>query len=87
MSLMDSVKGNVDGIAAKVGLTPDQVKSIVTSLQTKLAGGGDKMAATEATAREQGVPVDKIQQIVSAAGGSSLLEAAKGFGKGLFGQS
>jgi len=87
MSLTDTLEGNLDSIAAKVGMTPDQVKSIITTLQSKLTSGGDQPSAIDATARQYGVPVDKIQQILSAAGGSSLFEKVKGFGKGLFGST
>jgi len=70
MGLFDDLVGQAAGIAAKVGISPDQVSALTSTLQSKLAdAGGDHLAALRATAEEHGVSVEKIQEILSHAGG------------------
>lgn len=85
MSLLDNLEGNLDPIAAKLGMTPDQVKSVVSSLESKFMSGKDKNAAVTDTAKQHNVPTDKVQKIFNELGGSDLLGKAENFGKGLFG--
>ena len=81
MGLFDVLQGNLDAIAGKVGMTPEQVKNITDTLQAKLEqGGGSHLAALEATATQHGVPVDQIQQLLSHGGVADQLE---GYAKGL----
>ena len=84
MSLMDSLGGNLDSIAGKFGVKPDQVKAVITTLESKLASGEDRTAAIESAARQHGISADKIRDILSADGGG-LAEKAKTLGKNLFG--
>jgi hypothetical protein len=85
MSLLDSLEGHLNPIAAKVGMTPEQVKSVVSTLESKFLSGRDQNAAVTDTAKQQNVPVEKVQMIFSELGGD-LLGRAESFGKGLFGR-
>lgn len=76
MSLLDSILGQVNesatiqNLAAKVGLTPDQVESAVAALGQAHAQEGDTVkTASEAT----GLPSDKLNEIVNHIGGEESL--------------
>ncbi len=70
MGLFDNIEGNLDAIAGKVGLTPDQVREIANTVQANLtSSGGNPAAALEATAAQHGVSVETIQQILNHGGG------------------
>ena len=65
-----SESATVDNLAAKVGLSPDQVEQAVAALGQAHAGDGD----TVTTAAEQtGLPQDKLQEIVGHIGGEGAL--------------
>ncbi|MEI9930576.1 MAG: hypothetical protein WDM89_08505 [Rhizomicrobium sp.] len=70
MGLFDNIEGNLDSIAGKVGITPDQVREITNTVQANLTSSeGNPAAALEATAAQHGVSVDTIQQILNHGGG------------------
>jgi hypothetical protein len=76
MSLLNSILGQVSdnatvqNLAAKVGLTPEEVEQAVTALGQAHAQEGD----TVTTAAEQtGLPQDKLQEIVGHIGGEGAL--------------
>jgi hypothetical protein len=76
MSLLDGilsqVSGNasVEGLASRVGLSPDQVEQAIAALGQAHASDGD----TVQTAAEQtGLPEDKLQQILGHLGGEGAL--------------
>lgn len=61
---------SVENLAAKVGLSPDQVEQAVAALGQAHASDGD----TVATAADQtGIPQDKLQEIVGHIGGEGAL--------------
>jgi len=66
-------------------MTPDQVKAVVSTLESKFLSGRDQNAAVTDTAKQQNVSADKVQKIFNELGGSELLGKAETFGKGLFG--
>jgi hypothetical protein len=66
-------------------MTPDQVKAVASTLETKFMSGKDQGAAVTDTAHQQNLPVDKVQKVFNELGGSDLLGKAESFGKGLFG--
>jgi protein-disulfide isomerase-like protein with CxxC motif len=93
MSLLDSILGQVadnatiQNLAAKVGLTPEEVEQAVAALGQAHAQDGDTIqTASQAT----GLPSDKLNDIVQQIGGegslgrfASLLEGEGGFSRAL----
>lgn len=76
MSILDALLGQVNenatvqNLAAKVGLTPEQVESAVAALGQAHAQPGDTLQnAAEAT----GLPTDKLNEIVGHIGGEGSL--------------
>lgn len=76
MSLFDGILNQVSGtatvqnLAAKVGLSPEQVEQAVAALGQAHTAPGD----TVTTAAEQtGLPTDKLQEIVGHIGGEGAL--------------
>jgi len=70
MGLFDNIEGNLEAIADKVGIAPEQVKAITNSVQANLTSSeGNPAAALEATAALHGVSVDTIQEILNHGGG------------------
>ena len=76
MSLLDGILGQVSGtgtvenLAAKVGLSPEQVEQAVAALGQAHSAPG----VTVTTAAEQtGLPTDKLQEIVGHIGGEGAL--------------
>ena len=76
MSILNSILGQVSdtatvqNLAAKVGLSPEQVEQAVAALGQAHGQEGD----TVTTAAEQtGVPHDKLQEIVNHIGGEGAL--------------
>ena len=76
MSLLDGILGQVSGsatvqnLAAKVGMSPEQVEQAIAALGQAHASEGD----TVQTAAEQtGLPQDKLQEIVGHLGGEGAL--------------
>ncbi|HET7085280.1 MAG TPA: hypothetical protein VFI23_10955 [Rhizomicrobium sp.] len=85
MGLFDELESRCTEIAGKVGIPPETVQSMSASLQTKLNQTGvAKVEALEAVAAEHGVPVDKVQEVLSHCGSeqdimSGLTGLAGGF--------
>jgi ATP phosphoribosyltransferase regulatory subunit HisZ len=76
MSILDGILNQVSGtatvqnLAAKVGLTPEQVEQAVAALGQAHTSEGD----TVTTAAEQtGLPQDKLSEIVGHIGGEGAL--------------
>ena len=85
MSLFDTMMEKAEDIAGKAGISPDQVKSIGDMVQAKLGDGSSQMAALEETAREHGIPVEKVQEIFAHAGNSGdLMGELGGLAGGFF---
>jgi ATP phosphoribosyltransferase regulatory subunit HisZ len=76
MSLLDGMlnqvsdNATVQNLAAKVGLTPDQVEQAVTALGQAHASDGDTVATA---AQNTGLPEDKLNEIVGHIGGEGAL--------------
>jgi hypothetical protein len=76
MSLLDGILGQVSGnptvenLAAKVGLSPEQVEQAVAALGQAHAAPGDTVTTA---AQQTGLPTDKLQEIVGHIGGEGAL--------------
>jgi hypothetical protein len=70
--LLGQVASNVDvqNLAAKVGLTPEQVEQAVTALGAAHPQPGDTV---QTAADQTGLPQDTLQQIVEHIGGEGAL--------------
>lgn len=77
MGILDGLLGNVEAMAEKLGVPTDKAGELMTSLQEKLSGDGDKMQAIQDLAAEHGVSVDKIKEMLG--GEDSWLGKATGF--------
>jgi len=75
MEFLDDLASKAEDIAGKVGLSPEQVKSLTATIQEKLGDGSSQTEALEAAEQAHGVPVDKIQEMLGHAGeaGQGLL--------------
>lgn len=65
-----SESATVDNLAAKVGLSPDQVEQAVAALGQAHAGDGDTVTTA---AQQTGLPQDKLQEIIGHIGGEGAL--------------
>jgi hypothetical protein len=90
LGMFDKLFENIDHIANKVGLSPEALESATGTLQAKIGRGDDQMAALIETAREHGLPVEKLQEAFAHAathGGGNPAEAfASILANGLFGK-
>lgn len=71
MSMLDSLLGNIDDVAAKLGLPSEQVKTMIGAVQEKMAGGGDMMSSVMSVAQEHGISLEKIQGLMGNLGGGA----------------
>ena len=71
MSMLDSLLDNIDDVAAKLGLPADQVKTMIGTVQEKMAGGGDMMSSVMSVAQEHGISMESIQGLLGSAGGGA----------------
>jgi ATP phosphoribosyltransferase regulatory subunit HisZ len=76
MSLLDGIlnqvsdTATVQNLAAKVGLTPEQVEQAVAALGQAHTSEGDTVSTA---ARQTGLPQDKLSEIVGHIGGEGAL--------------
>jgi hypothetical protein len=76
MSLLDGILGQISGnhtidnLAAKVGLTPEQVEQAVAALGQAHTAPGDTVTTA---AQQTGLPQDKLSEIVGHIGGEGAL--------------
>ena len=76
MSLLDGILGQVSdnatvqNLAAKVGLTPEQVEQAVAALGQAHTAPGDTVTTA---AGQTGLPTDKLQEIIGHIGGEGSL--------------
>ena len=79
MGILDGLMGNIEGVAEKLGLPADKAGALMSSLQDKLGGSGDKVQAIKDLANEHGVSVDKIKDMLGGEGEGSMWSKATGF--------
>jgi len=70
MSMLEGLLGNLDDIAAKLGLPRDQVQALVQGFQEKVAGGADHLSALTQVAQENGLSLDGLKGLLGNAGAS-----------------
>ncbi|MBN8829449.1 MAG: hypothetical protein J0G94_02190 [Sphingomonadales bacterium] len=71
MSLFDNILGNLDEVAAKLGLPADKVKALVEQVQSRVASGGDHLGAIQQVAQEHGLSLDSLKGVFGAASGGA----------------
>ena len=76
--MFDDLEARAEEIAGKAGIAPETVQSMSQALQAKLGDGASHMDAIESVAREHGVPVDKVQELLSHVGGTEALQGMVG---------
>lgn len=81
MTMIGNLENQAETIGSKAGISPDKVKHIGQTMQSKMKAGSNPKQAMEATAKEEGLPVDKVKEVLGHAGmsGDSLSGMAKGF--------
>ena len=85
MGLFDMMEAKCEEMAGRYGIPAEQVRALSATLQAKMGDGAGHMEALEATAREHGLPVDRVQALIDHCGGSdALMGAAANFAGGLF---
>lgn len=76
MSILDNILGQLSGnmdvanLAAKVGLSPEHVESAISALAKAHPLEGD---TAESAASISGLPLDKIQEVLTHLGGEGTL--------------
>ena len=71
MSMFDDILGNlgnIDELAARVGISPDQFRSLAGTLQGHLQGGAAHAMALRQAAAEHGVSLESLQGIFAQGG-------------------
>lgn len=79
MGLFDGLLQTLDlgEIAAKLGVTPEQVQQLMASL-----GESGDLGAVMQKAEEMGLPVDKLQSLLGDSGGDLMAKASGMLGQG-----
>jgi hypothetical protein len=78
MSLFDMLTNKAEELAGKVGIPPEQVLAIASTIEAKTGDGSSQLAAIEAAAAEHGLPVEKIQELMEHAGGATSMMGSLG---------
>lgn len=79
MGILDGLLGNLgnlDEMAGKLGIPADKLQALTETLQSKLGEGVDLSTLLQA-AQDHGLSLDKLQDMLSGAGGSELLGKAR----------
>jgi hypothetical protein len=85
MRILDGLMGQVDDIAAKLGLPADQAKAMLSGLSDKLQNGGDLTQTLTETAAKFGVSPETLQSLTAADGPLGGIMAKIGGAGGLLG--
>ena len=70
--LINSV-GGLEAVAAKLGLSAEQMQALMTEIGGKIAAGETDVAALATTAAEHGVSADKLQELFAQFGGPEAI--------------
>ncbi len=80
MGMLDGITGamgglDLEGLAAKVGLTPEQVQQALAALGQAAPQPGDTAGAAAA---QTGLPTDKLQALLAQVGGEEMVAKVSG---------
>ena len=70
--LINSV-GGLEAVAAKLGLSAEQMQALMAEISGKIASGETDVAALATTAAEHGVSADKLQELFAQFGGPEAI--------------
>jgi hypothetical protein len=86
MAWFDDLERRCEEIAGKVGIPPETVQSLSASLQAKMSEtGASHLESLEAVAVEHGIPVEKVQEVLSHCGNEQdIVGQVGGMLKGMF---
>ena len=76
MGMFDELMGNVGGleaVAAKIGVSPEQMQALFTEISGKIGSGETSVAALAETAAAHGVSADRLQEVLGQFGGPEAL--------------
>ncbi|SCW52342.1 hypothetical protein SAMN02927924_01021 [Sphingobium faniae] len=76
MGMFDDLLGNIGGleaVAAKIGVSPEQMQALMAEISGKIGGGETSVAALAETAAEHGVSADKLQELLGHFGGPEAI--------------
>ncbi|EQB03315.1 hypothetical protein FHS51_000841 [Sphingobium wenxiniae] len=76
MGMFDDLLGNAGGleaIAAKIGVSPEQMQALMSEIGGKIGGGETSVSALAETAAEHGVSADKLQELLGQFGGPEAI--------------
>jgi hypothetical protein len=65
--------GDLEAVAARIGLQPDQMQALMSEIGGKIASGETDVAALATTAAEHGVSADKLQELLGTFGGPEAI--------------
>lgn len=85
MNILETLLGQADDIAVKLGLPADQAKTLVGGIAEKLQNGGDLTSALGETAAKFGVSPDALQLLTGNDGPLGGLLAKLGGAGGMLG--
>jgi len=81
MSMFDGILGNLDDMAARLGLPKEQVQALMQGFQEKVAGGADHLSALTQVAQDHGLSLDGLKGLLGNAGGGASEGAGTLVGK------
>lgn len=76
MGMFDELLGNAGGladIAARLGVSPEQMQGLMTEIGGRIAHGETDISALAATAAEYGVSADSLQELMGQFGGPEAI--------------
>lgn len=72
--------GGLEAVAAKIGLSPEQMQALMSEIAAKIGSGDTSVSALAEVAAEHGVSADKLQALMSGLGGpEAILGKLTGF--------
>lgn len=73
MTGLDGILAKLHEVAAKAGLSGEQVAAMAQTFGTKVSGGSDHASAIAETAQEHGISLEQLQDMLAGVGGPDLI--------------